>query len=84
MARGKFLIGGNVCPFVMKHQKCFSGLIFMLLITNYFYIVLRLQLIIVVAFSVVQIAGLVIDCLKGPHAAAREGACKKVLTQNGP
>ena len=45
---------------------------------------LRLPLVIVVAFSVVQIAGLVVDCLKGPHAASREGVCEKVLTQNGP
>ena len=46
--------------------------------------ILRLQLIIVVAFSVVQIAGLVVDCFKGPHATPRERVCEKVLTQNGP
>ena len=45
---------------------------------------LRLQLVIVVAFNAIQIARLVVDCFKGSHAAAREGVCEKVLTQNGP
>ena len=84
IAGNKFLIGGNVCPLVLKHQKCFCGLNFMFPVKKGFQTLLRLQLVIVVAFNVVQVAGLVIDCLKGSHAAAREGVCEKVLTQNGP
>ena len=45
---------------------------------------LRLQLVIVVAFRAIQIAGLVVDGLKGSHTAAREGVCEKVVAQNGP
>ena len=45
---------------------------------------LRLQLVIVVAFNAFQVAWLVVDGLKGSHAAAREGACQEVLTQNRP
>ena len=46
--------------------------------------ILRLQLVIVVAFNAIQIAGLVVDRLKGSHTAAREGVCEKVVAQNGP
>ena len=70
--------------FGVEAPKMFLWIEFCVSSENVFFNLLRLQLVIVVAFSVVQIAGLVIDCLKGPHAASREGVCEKVLTQNGP
>ena len=45
---------------------------------------LRLQLIVMVALSVVEVARLVIDGLEGAHAATVEGVKEQVLPQNGP
>ena len=44
--------------------------------------VLRLQLIVVVAFRVVEVARLVVDCLKCTHTAAGKGVAQKILAEN--
>ena len=49
-----------------------------------FFIFLRLQLIVMVALSVVEVARLVVDGLEGAHAATIEGVKEQVLPQNGP
>ena len=44
--------------------------------------VLRLPLIVVVAFGIVKVARLVVDCLKGAHTAAGKGVAQKILAEN--
>ena len=45
--------------------------------------VLRLQLIVVVAFGIVEVARFVVDRFKGAHTAASKGVGQKILAQNG-
>ena len=45
--------------------------------------VLRLQLIVVVAFRIVKVARFGVDRLKGAHTAASKGVAQKILAQNG-
>ena len=52
---------------------------------NLFYptkFVLRLQLIVVVAFRIVEVARFGVDRLKGAHTTAGEGVAQKILAQN--
>ena len=44
--------------------------------------VLRLQLIVVVAFRIVKVARFGVDRLKGAHTAASKGVAQKILAQN--
>ena len=62
----------------VKHQKCLGAT------WVNFFIFLRLQLIVMVALSVVEVARLIIDGLEGAHAATVEGVKEQVLPQNGP